>query len=764
MFFYNSTLTLSFANFDELKGKCIEIYLYEVDKSKYKTQLNTLDIKGLEELMNKSLFYSGIKIDLLSIVFGPEHYDLPLMKIDSITSKHINVGRIIFKLKSNELCSYRIILSNLLISSPSFNTNKELNAMIQMEFKDIPSYQSNSCSIYLGKQSENSIELMTDIMSIEDLYKGILNISIYNNSHLICHCSLSEYKDDLMFNLYDCIINSKDDNRIAYNNIPIILNEKDKGDLSFELSIDTEFNVLQMKNKTLSENGVCSSATYLYANFNQCSSPTKIDDSFLSIHHMIEVSLNNLKDINAQTENKSNIANKYIEKVREEIGKTFHSDMFIYQYEEKCELKKMQSTLLKLGKEIIRLIEIFIDDNDFTVLLFDTLRMIIQREEIKCELLTDMLVSNKEMMSDFINFYKAFLSLGNIINGKIGDTKCFHLNDIYCIMFFRCQHIKEIICKELIVKSNGPMTEIIPLYHIEYDDKMTSLINSNDIIKNTNVLFPNLSAHGSFYLSFIKNIVSYYKDNYSFPFTPSSFDIIPTLLRSFITLLSSSSFNSLYSYYINEIISLLLNESRLLTQIINTILINTNAYDSSSVFATLDLIHNVLSKGDSKVKVNYYILQMAENAIFALENGQNITKMIWLYYCDAHLMDSSHVKWFIGNIVNNKIFYFAFHWSWKVRMMFYKTVMYIFKHRIKEIWDKTKIKDIDILDKEDRKEIEKKVKELSIKTADIETSLNEYRAVKREVASWLETNSKKSYIEYPIILITFPKEDDCSKY
>ena len=97
-------------------------------------------------------------------------------------------------------------------------------------------------------------------------------------------------------------------------------------------------------------------------------------------------------------------------------------------------------------------------------------------------------------------------------------------------------------------------------------------------------------------------------------------------------------------------------------------------------------------------------------------------------------------------------------------MMFYKTVMYIFKHRVKEIWEKSKGKEIDILDKEDMKEIKRKIKEISIKTADINTCLNEYRAVKREVALWNESNSKKSFIEYPSILITFPKEDDCSKY
>ena len=698
---------MNFSNIDELKNKVIEIFLYEVDKSKCKSQLNNIDIKRLEELLNKSVFYSGIKIDLLSVAFGPEQFDLPLMKIDPITSRHINIGRITFKLKSNELCSYTLIISNLLISS---TMNKELSAVINMEFKDCPSYQSEPISLTIGNQSKNKIELITDIISIDDLYKGILNMSIYDKAKLICSCSLSEYKEDLMFKLYDSIINSKNDNSIAYNNIPILLNEKEKASVSFEISIETSFAILQMKKKILTENGVVNCSKYLYANLSQCTSSMTRDDTSFSIHHMIEVALNNLKDITPKTENKLTVANKYIEIIRSELSKTFHCDMFIYQYEENCELKQMQRTLLKIGKEIIRLIEIFIDDNDFTVSLFDTLRMITQREELKCELLSDT-ISSKEVKEDFINYYKSFLSLGTIINGKIGDTKCFHLCDIYCAMFFRYQHIKEIMCKELIIKSPHSMTEIAPLYHVEYNSAITSLISSNDIITNSVVSFPNLSAHGSFYISVIKNIISFYKNSYSFPFTPTSFDIIPKLITSFTTLLSSSQFTSLYEYYINEIISLLLCESRLLNQIINTILINTNAYDSRSVFASIDFIHNVLSKADYKVKINYYVLQMAENAIFAMENGQNITKMIWLYYCDSHLMDISHVSWFIGNIVNNKLFYFAFHWSWKVRMMFYKTVMYIFKHRVKEIWEKSKGKEIDILDKQEEKIVKVKNEE-----------------------------------------------------
>ena len=150
---------MNFSNIDELKNKVIEIFLYEVDKSKCKSQLNNIDIKRLEELLNKSVFYSGIKIDLLSVAFGPEQFDLPLMKIDPITSRHINIGRITFKLKSNELCSYTLIISNLLISS---TMNKELSAVINMEFKDCPSYQSEPISLTIGNQSKNKIvnELM----------------------------------------------------------------------------------------------------------------------------------------------------------------------------------------------------------------------------------------------------------------------------------------------------------------------------------------------------------------------------------------------------------------------------------------------------------------------------------------------------------------------------------------------------------------------------------------------------------------------------
>ena len=275
---------MNFSNIDELKNKVIEIFLYEVDKSKCKSQLNNIDIKRLEELLNKSVFYSGIKIDLLSVAFGPEQFDLPLMKIDPITSRHINIGRITFKLKSNELCSYTLIISNLLISS---TMNKELSAVINMEFKDCPSYQSEPISLTIGNQSKNKIELITDIISIDDLYKGILNMSIYDKAKLICSCSLSEYKEDLMFKFYDSIINSKNDNSIAYNNIPILLNEKEKASVSFEISIETSFAILQMKKKILTENGVVNCSKYLYANFSQCTSSMTRDDTSFSIHHMI---------------------------------------------------------------------------------------------------------------------------------------------------------------------------------------------------------------------------------------------------------------------------------------------------------------------------------------------------------------------------------------------------------------------------------------------------------------------------------------------
>ena len=40
------------------------------------------------------------------------------------------------------------------------------------------------------------------------------------------------------------------------------------------------------------------------------------------------------------------------------------------------------------------------------------------------------------------------------------------------------------------------------------------------------------------------------------------------------------------------------------------------------------------------------------------------------------MMNEEHLKWFICNIVNTKMIIFLFHWSWKVRMMFIKFLLY----------------------------------------------------------------------------------------
>lgn len=67
-----------------------------------------------------------------------------------------------------------------------------------------------------------------------------------------------------------------------------------------------------------------------------------------------------------------------------------------------------------------------------------------------------------------------------------------------------------------------------------------------------------------------------------------------------------------------------------------------------------------------------------------------VSKFIWLYYRNSHLMSIEHLHETCIPMFEN-IYKFFFHWSWQVRNLFYYFILFIINHRIKYMkFEKTK--------------------------------------------------------------------------
>jgi hypothetical protein len=123
-----------------------------------------------------------------------------------------------------------------------------------------------------------------------------------------------------------------------------------------------------------------------------------------------------------------------------------------------------------------------------------------------------------------------------------------------------------------------------------------------------------------------------------------------------------------------------------------------NEYEKKSKISTFSVKfdYNILKQGINiinliiklfnvikfKFKLLYYL---ASNIIFLNDHSLCISKILWLYYKNGHVMMIDHVHDFVKDIYSNKFFVLFFHWSWQVRNMFYYFILFFLNHRIKHL-------------------------------------------------------------------------------
>jgi hypothetical protein len=91
-------------------------------------------------------------------------------------------------------------------------------------------------------------------------------------------------------------------------------------------------------------------------------------------------------------------------------------------------------------------------------------------------------------------------------------------------------------------------------------------------------------------------------------------------------------------------------------------------------------------------KFDYYLLKKgnanfnkAFEAIYENEHSLCLSKFLWLYYKQGHIMSIDHFTEIVQNIYDKLFFKLFFHWSWQVRNIFYYFLLYIVNYRVKKI-------------------------------------------------------------------------------
>ena len=108
---------------------------------------------------------------------------------------------------------------------------------------------------------------------------------------------------------------------------------------------------------------------------------------------------------------------------------------------------------------------------------------------------------------------------------------------------------------------------------------------------------------------------------------------------------------------------------------------STNAYDAPSIYQLIEYFQYIIENYNKEYKrtmiMDFELFEKAIQIIVSIENSLTLPKVFWLYYCNGHIMPISNMKWFIKNVINPNMTKYIFSWSWKIRHMFDKLILYI---------------------------------------------------------------------------------------
>ena len=157
-----------------------------------------------------------------------------------------------------------------------------------------------------------------------------------------------------------------------------------------------------------------------------------------------------------------------------------------------------------------------------------------------------------------------------------------------------------------------------------------------------------------------------------------------------------------YPKQIYEILPIFYSEISITNHLISSMILNTNIYDTQSIFTILNILDYLFNKkyllnnfknNIFKEKIDYKIIYRSFSSIIKTDNSLAIAKYIWFYYKNISLLSSNHINKVITRILIPYFYELFFHWSFQIREIFYFFLIYIINHKIKNLIKPHKIKE-----------------------------------------------------------------------
>ncbi len=703
-----------------------------------------------EEYKQKSNYNSFFHISLISFLFKSMKCDFKMMGNN--------------QLSDNTRISFLCIIDHkeqIIINSYA-NNNPNMYKLI------LQSKESNDSSI---TKQNNCFTLKSTPMTMAQLQRSDLFLETRENEFNYDYISLNSLKAAIIRGIGEKIL--KQDNILTDSN-----------------------NILNIINLLDSNNQIKNDEAFLY--FENLPVITQISNLYLTEYgHIYNTSFLNLinKDENLQNYRKSkqifsddfyNKINRYYEEISKQnfntdilndiqvlLLKSIENSKFMFLYPSLDNLNKMVILLLKLGIKIIEKIK----NSTSTMIIVVLLRLfniLMKREELDNWVIYECISKFNNTPNSPQKFYnklyvEMFYLYQLLLSNRFSPNNDFPLIELFSRLYFQKKYFRYAILNTLNrykykSSKDPPNQNDVFLYDIMSDEKLDLYIDSDtkdsirNYIKDKNIL-ENISFN---YYRLLKRIIvnqdEIQVNKYPLDFTMFSdnINILEMIERDIMQLRKDNYNKNILNNDFYETLMLLSNSYISISSVNNALIQSTNGHNTYAVYTLFVYFKSLFDYYDSanknaKLIMDYSVLQIAIQMLTNNESCISIPRLFWFYYCCAHMALSGHLKWFIVNIINKNFDRFAYHWSFTIRQVLFKLVVYIFCVRLKDnegkLLNKEKIKpfvDHDL----------KNVGNFLYKTE----ALKDFSAIEKEFNIWMNSQKEdnNNYEELPQFFLPPP--------
>ena len=388
------------------------------------------------------------------------------------------------------------------------------------------------------------------------------------------------------------------------------------------------------------------------------------------------------------------------------LKRSIDTDRFMFIYPKIESLTEMVILMIRLGITIIDQI-LKSKETYITIQLIIIINILMRREELDNSVIyyifKNISVQNpmpfqyyNELNSSLYNLYVYLLS------NQAPQNSEEILIELFSRLYFKNNYFRRIMLSTLSGKNYVYNKNVIDY---DYDRFLFDEINNEKlnryIYDNTINLFEQFSQNENSLSNIkfdksklFKRIIASLNDKgiYKYPFEFSLFknikDIISILVQEIVSYRDEKINKPPLNTEFYEMLMFFSYSYDSITSINNALINSTNIHNQYAIFTLFIYFKSLLeynqSLTNSKLIFDYTVFEKASELLVQDEDSVSLPRLFWFYYSYYNLVLRGNLKWFIAQIVNKNFDKFAYHWSFTIRQVYYKFLIFVISDKLKD--------------------------------------------------------------------------------